>query len=86
MDYKNILEKGKLIYASRPNDTKVREWRLIKTICSMVYYSTFDLTKLDKVILLTLQMISIVPLKDMQTRVKLVYSRVFSQSLNPLGY
>lgn len=55
MDYKNILEKGKLIYASRPNDTKVREWRLIKTICSMVYYSTFDLTKLDKVILLTLQ-------------------------------
>lgn len=55
MDYNKILQEGNLIYSSRPTDNKFREWRLDKTICSVVYYLTYDLTKLDKVILLTLQ-------------------------------
>ena len=55
MDYKEILQKGNLIYSSQPSDKQFREWRLIKTICSVVYYITYDLSKLDKVILLTLQ-------------------------------
>jgi len=55
MDYNKILEEGKLIYSSRPSDIKFREWRLIKTICNVVYYKTYVLSKLDKVILLTLQ-------------------------------
>lgn len=55
MDYNKILQEGNLIYSSRPSDNKFREWRLIKTICSVVYYITYELSKLDKVILLTLQ-------------------------------
>lgn len=55
MDYKKIQEGGNLKYSSRPTDRKFREWRLKKTICSVVYYVTNDLSKLDKVILLTLQ-------------------------------
>ena len=55
MDYNKILQKGNLIYTSRPSDAQFRKWRLIKTICSVVYYITHDLSKLDKVILLTLQ-------------------------------
>ena len=55
MDYKKIQENGNIIYSSRPTDNKFREWRLMKTICRVVYYVTYDLSKLDKVILLTLQ-------------------------------
>lgn len=55
MDYKKIIEEGKLIYSSRTADTMFREWRLARTICDVHYYITYSLTKLDRVILLTLE-------------------------------
>ena len=55
MDYKNIIEKGKLIYASRPEDRNFRLWRLNKTACYVQCYHTLELTKLDKVVLMTLK-------------------------------
>mgnify|MGYP006867451888 FL=1 len=55
MDYNKILQEGNLIYSSCSSDNKFREWRLSKTICCVVYYITYELSKLDKVILLTLQ-------------------------------
>ena len=54
MDYKDIIEKGHLIYASRPSDKSFREWRIDKTICLVSYFKTYELTKLDLVLLLTL--------------------------------
>ena len=54
MDYKKIIEEGKLIYSSRTNDKMFREWRLSRTVCSISYYVTCSLTNLDKVIMLTL--------------------------------
>lgn len=55
MDYKKIIEEGKLIYSSRATDTMFREWRLSRTMCNVNYYSTYPLTKLDRVIMLTLE-------------------------------
>lgn len=55
MDYKDIIDSGKLIYASRTIDSNFREWRLVRSICNIKYYSTCPLTKLDMVILLTLE-------------------------------
>lgn len=55
MDYKDILEKGHLVYASRPSDKSFREWRIDKTICRVNYFKSYELTKLDYVILLTLE-------------------------------
>ena len=54
MDYKDIINTGKLIYASRSIDQEFRRWRLNKTVCDVVLFKTFELTKLDKVVLLTL--------------------------------
>ena len=54
MDYKKIIEKGQLVYASRPSDKSFREWRIDKTLCWVNYFKSYDLTKLDFVILLTL--------------------------------
>ena len=54
MDYKEIIEKGHLVYASRPSDKSFREWRVDKTLCWVNYYKSYELTKLDYVILLTL--------------------------------
>lgn len=54
MDYKNITERGNLIYASCSQDQEFRRWKLNKSACYIVYYQTLELTKLDKVILLTL--------------------------------
>lgn len=55
MDYKEIINKGKLVYASRSTDSKFRLWRLNKTACYVTYYKTVELTKLDKVLLLTVK-------------------------------
>ena len=55
MDYKTIIEEGKLIYSSRTTDTMFREWRLARTMCNVNYYTTYPLTKLDRIILLTLE-------------------------------
>lgn len=55
MDYTKIIEEGQLIYASHTKDTMFREWRLSRTICSIKYYNTFPLTKIDRVIMLTLE-------------------------------
>ena len=54
MDYKKIIEEGKLLYSSRTTDTMFREWRLARTICNINYFITHPLSKLDRVILLTL--------------------------------
>ena len=42
MDYNKILQEGNLIYSSCSSDNKFREWRLSKTICSVVYYITYE--------------------------------------------
>lgn len=55
MDYKEIINKGKLIYASSSIDSNFRLWRLNKTACYVTYYKTVELTKLDKVLLMTLK-------------------------------
>lgn len=55
MDYKKIIEEGKLIYSSRTTDTMFREWSLARTICNITYCTTVPLSKLDRVILLTLE-------------------------------
>lgn len=55
MDYKEIINKGKLIYASRPTDSNFRLWRLNRTACYVTYYQTVELTKLDKVLLMTIK-------------------------------
>lgn len=55
MDYKKIIEEGQLIYSSHTKDTMFREWRLSRSICNVKYYNTFPLTKLDRVIMLTLE-------------------------------
>lgn len=55
MDYKEIINKGKLVYASRSTDSKFRLWRLNKTACYITYYKTVELTKLDKVLLMTIK-------------------------------
>ena len=52
MDYNKILQKGNLIYSSRPSDAQFRKWRLIKTICSVVYYITHDLSNLEVLIII----------------------------------
>ena len=54
MDYKTITTKGKQVYASRSGDRNFRLWRLNKTACYITYYQTLELSKLDKVILMTL--------------------------------
>ena len=55
MDYKEIIEEGHLVYASRPGDKSFREWRIDKTACLVNFFKTYELTKLDSVILLTLE-------------------------------
>lgn len=55
MDYKEIINKGKLVYASRSTDSNFRLWRLNKTACYITYYKTIELTKLDKVLLMTIK-------------------------------
>ena len=55
MDYNEITRKGKLVYASRSTDSNFRLWRLKMRKCDVVYYQTIELTKLDKVLLLTLK-------------------------------
>lgn len=55
MDYKEIINKGKLVYASRSTDSNFRLWRLNKTACFVTYYKTVELTKLDKVLLMTIK-------------------------------
>ena len=55
MDYKEIINKGKLVYASRSTDSNFRLWRLNKTACYITYYKTVELTKLDKVLLMTIK-------------------------------
>lgn len=55
MDYKEIINKGKLVYASRSTDSNFRLWRLNKTACYITYYKTIELTKLDKVFLMTIK-------------------------------
>ncbi len=55
MDFKTITTEGKLVYASRPGDKNFRLWRTDKTACYVTYYQTLELTKLDKVILMTLK-------------------------------
>ena len=55
MDCNVIYNQGRLIYASRPNDVNFRRWRIEKIACSVSYYKTTELTKLDKAILLTLE-------------------------------
>lgn len=55
MDYKEIINKGKLVYASRSTDSNFRLWRLNKTACYVTYYKTVELTKLDKVLLMTIK-------------------------------
>lgn len=55
MDCNVIIKQGRLIYASRPNDANFRRWRIEKIACSISYYKTTELTKLDKAILLTLE-------------------------------
>ena len=56
MDFKTITTEGKLVYASRPGDKNFRLWRTDKTACYVTYYQTLELTKLDKVILMTLKL------------------------------
>ena len=55
MDYKEIIIKGKLVYASRSTDSNFRLWRLNKTACYVTYYQTIELTKLDRVLLMTIK-------------------------------
>ena len=55
MDYKELINRGKLIYASRSTDSNFRLWRLNKTACYVTYYQTVELTKLDKVLLMTIK-------------------------------
>lgn len=55
MDYKEIINKGKLVYASRSTDSNFRLWRLNKTACYITYCKTVELTKLDKVLLMTIK-------------------------------
>lgn len=55
MDYKEIINRGKLIYASRSTDSNFRLWRLNKTACYVTYYQIVELTKLDKVLLMTIK-------------------------------
>ena len=55
MDYKEIINKGKLVYASRFTDSNFRLWRLNKTACYITYYKAVELTKLDKVLLMTIK-------------------------------
>lgn len=55
MDYKEIINKGKLVYASHSSDSNFRSWKLNKTACYVTYYKTVELTKLDKVLLMTIQ-------------------------------
>jgi hypothetical protein len=55
MDYKDIVSKGKLVYASRSTDSNFRLWRLNMTVCTVTYYKTVELTKLDKVLLMTIK-------------------------------
>lgn len=55
MDYKEIINKGKLVYASRSTDSNFRLWRLNKTACYVTYYKTVELSKLDKVLLMTIK-------------------------------
>lgn len=55
MDYKEIINRGKLIYASRSANSNFRLWRLNKTACYVTYYQTVELTKLDKVLLMTIK-------------------------------
>lgn len=55
MDYKEIINKGKLVYASRSTDSNFRLWRLNKTVCYVTYYKAVELSKLDKVLLMTIK-------------------------------
>ena len=55
MEYKKIINEGKLVYASRSTDYNLRLWRLSKTACYVTYYKTVELTKLDRVILMTIK-------------------------------
>lgn len=55
MDYKEIVNKGKLVYASRSTDSNFRLWRLNKTVCYVAYYQIVELTKLDRVLLMTIK-------------------------------
>lgn len=55
MDYKEIINKGKLVYASRSTDSNFRLWRLNKTACYVTYYKAVELSKLDKVLLMTIK-------------------------------
>lgn len=55
MEYKKIINNGKLVYASRSTDSNFRLWRLNKTACYVTYYKTVELNKLDRVLLMTIK-------------------------------
>ena len=55
MDYKEIINNGKLVYASSSTDSNFRLWRLNKIACYVTYYKIVELTKLDKVLLMTIK-------------------------------
>ena len=55
MDYKEIINNGKLVYASNSTDSNFRLWRLNRTVCYVTYYKIIELTKLDKVLLMTIK-------------------------------
>lgn len=63
MDYKEIINNGKLVYASNSTDSNFRLWRLNRTVCYVTYYKIIELTKLDKVLLMTIKYIGGTPLK-----------------------
>lgn len=55
MDYNQIITKGQLIYASKPSDENFRRWSVSHTICNVDFLRSYDLTKLDCVVLFTLE-------------------------------
>lgn len=55
MNWKHIIDNGRLVYQSQEADTSFRNWALKVTRCKVSYYETFPLADIDTVICSILQ-------------------------------
>lgn len=50
MNWHRIIENGQLVYQSKENDIPFRNWSLKKTQCNVLYYESYPLDDIDRII------------------------------------
>lgn len=50
MNWRSIIENGQLVYQSKDTDIPFRNWSLKKIQCNVLYYETYPLDNIDRII------------------------------------